>query len=135
MRPDIVAVEHVLKALADATRLRLLGLLLAGEVCVCDLHDSLRLPQSKVSRHLAYLRKAGLVDTRRKGLWVYYRLADAPDPVVRTIRDAVAHALGHLEAPKKDRKRLEKRTGCSVAAACGPGELACCVPASPERPV
>ena len=135
MKQDVAAVETVLKALADATRLRLLGLLIAGEVCVCDLHDSLRLPQSKVSRHLAYLRKTGLVDTRRKGLWVYYRLADAPDPVVRTVRDAVMHALGHLEAPKKDRKRLEKRTGCGTTDACGPGEFACCVPDAPGRPV
>ncbi len=135
MKQDVAAVEAVLKALADATRLRLLGLLIAGEVCVCDLHDSLRLPQSKVSRHLAYLRKAGLVDTRRKGLWVYYRLADAPDPIVRTIRDAVTHALGHLEAPKKDRKRLEKKTGCCVDDACGPGEFACCITDAPARPV
>ena len=135
MKQDVAAVELVLKALADATRLRLLGLLIAGEVCVCDLHDSLRLPQSKVSRHLAYLRKAGLVDTRREGLWVYYRLADAPDPIVRTIRDAVTHTLGHLEAPMKDRKRLEKRTGCCAAEACGPGAFACCVPDAPGRPV
>lgn len=134
MKQDVAAVERVLKALADATRLRLLGLLIAGEVCVCDLHDSLRLPQSKVSRHLAYLRKAGLVDTRREGLWVYYRLADAPDPVVRTIRDAVTHALGHLDAPQKDRKRLERKTGCCVDDACGPGAFACCMPALPSRP-
>ena len=126
MRQDVAAVETVLKALADATRLRILGLLAAGEVCVCDLHDSLRLPQSKVSRHLAYLRRADLVTTRRKGQWVYYRLADGPDPVVRTIRDAVVHALGHLEAPKSDRKRLQKRTGCEVGDGCVPGDFACC---------
>lgn len=135
MKQDVTAVETVLKALADATRLRLLGLLAAGEVCVCDLHDSLRLPQPKVSRHLAYLRKAGLVETRRTGLWVYYRLAEGPDPVVRTLRDAVVHALGHLDAPKKDRKRLEKKTGCAVPGTCGPDVLACCAPAGRVRPV
>ncbi len=135
MKQDVTAIESVLKALADATRLRLLGLLIGGEVCVCDLHDSLRLPQSKVSRHLAYLRRAGLVETRRKGQWIYYRLAEAPDPVVRTIRDAVVHALGHLDAPKKDRKRLEKRTGCCLPEACGPGDAACCVPVERSRPV
>ena len=135
MKQDVTAVETVLKALADATRLRLLGLLAAGEVCVCDLHDSLRLPQPKVSRHLAYLRKAGLVETRRTGLWVYYRLAEGPDPVVRTLRDAVVHALGHLDAPKKDRKRLEKKTGCAAPGTCGPDGLACCAPAGRARPV
>jgi ArsR family transcriptional regulator len=135
MKQDVTAIESVLKALADATRLRLLGLLIGGEVCVCDLHDSLRLPQSKVSRHLAYLRRAGLVETRRKGQWIYYRLAEAPDPVVRTIRDAVVHALGHLDAPKRDRKRLEKRTGCCLPEACAPGDTACCLPAEPGRPV
>ena len=62
------------QALGDATRLRILGLLLSGEVCVCHIHESLRIPQPKVSRHLAYLRRSGLVDTRRDGLWVFYRL-------------------------------------------------------------
>ncbi len=135
MKQDLAALETVLKALADVTRLRLLGLLMAGEVCVCDLHDSLRLPQSKVSRHLAYLRKAGLVETRREGLWVHYRLADAPDPVVRVIRDAVAHALGHVDALRKDRQRLEQRTGCCVPEAGAPGGAACFAPAPPRRPV
>jgi len=129
MQQDLMRIETVLKALADATRLRLLGLLIAGEVCVCDLHDSLRLPQAKVSRHLAYLRKAGLVDTRRKGQWIYYRLSDAPDPVLRTLRDAVVHAIGHLDSPKKDWKRLEKKTGCCTPEMCAPGDLACCAPA------
>lgn len=135
MKQDVTTLERVLKALADATRLRLLGLLLAGEVCVCDLHDSLRLPQSKVSRHLAYLRRAGLVDTRRKGVWVYYRLSARPDPVVRAIRDAVAHALGHVDALKKDRKRLEQRTGCAPGESCAPGDPACCAPVRPARSV
>ena len=69
--------ETLFKALADATRLRILGLLLTGEVCVCHIHESLKIPQPKASRHLAYLRRAGLVETRREGLWVHYRLGDA----------------------------------------------------------
>src|SRR5581483_2236938 len=63
--------ETLFKALADETRLRILGLLLSGEVCVCDIHESLKIPQPKASRHLAYLRRAGLVDTRREGLWIH----------------------------------------------------------------
>ena len=74
MTKQLVQMESLFKALADATRLRILGLLLAGEVCVCDIHESLKIPQSKASRHLAYLRRSGLVETRREGLWIHYRM-------------------------------------------------------------
>src|SRR6187455_2535597 len=97
MTKPLTELERLFKALADETRLRILGLLLTGEVCVCHIHESLRISQSKASRHLAYLRRAGLVETRRDGLWVYYRLAEAPDPVVAAVKQAVTHALGHLE--------------------------------------
>ena len=112
----LTQLEHLFKALADATRLRILGLLLTGEVCVCHIHESLRIPQSKASRHLAYLRRTGLVDTRRQGLWIYYRLSDTSDPIVGTIRQAVAHALGHIEAVQRDANRLQKKTGCCLPA-------------------
>ena len=127
MDPQIIAMERLFQALADGTRLRILGLLLAGEVCVCDLHQSLRIPQPKASRHLAYLRRAGLVDARREGLWMHYRLSDAGDALQRTIRDAVIHALGHIEAVRKDAQRLEQKTGCCVPASAGsPPVFACC---------
>ena len=112
MDRQLAAVAKLFQALADPTRLRILGLLLTGEVCVCDIHESLRIPQPKASRHLAYLRRAGLVDGRREGLWVHYRLADAPDAIAATIRQAVAHALGHLESVRRDGERLQKKTGC-----------------------
>jgi ArsR family transcriptional regulator, arsenate/arsenite/antimonite-responsive transcriptional repressor len=117
--------ERLLKALGDATRLRIVGLLLTGEVCVCHIHESLRLPQPKISRHLAYLRRAGLVDTRRDGVWIYYRLATTADPILRTIREAVVHALGHVESIRRDAERLRQKTGCCVPAA-GQLSLACC---------
>src|SRR5262249_48761667 len=100
--------------LADATRLRILGLLLTGEVCVCDIHESLRIPQSKASRHLAYLRRSGLVETRREGLWIHYRLGTLADPVLAVMGDAVRHALTHIETVQRDGKRLKQRTGCCV---------------------
>ncbi len=66
------------KALADETRLRILALLLSeGELCVCDIIASLKLPQSTTSRHLAHLRKAGWVNDRRCGLWIYYSIRDS----------------------------------------------------------
>jgi len=129
----IADMERLFKALADATRLRILGLLLTGEVCVCHIHESLKIPQPKASRHLAYLRNAGLVETRRDGLWINYRMATLADPVLGAISDAVRHALTHVDLVRKDADRLEKRTGCCLPA---PGEVtttACCEPAAAHR--
>ncbi len=125
MKMRLTAMETLFKALADATRLRILGLLLTGEVCVCHIHESLKIPQPKASRHLAYLRKAGLVDARREGLWMHYRLADLPDPLLQSIADTVRHALTHLDAVHKDAGRLQKKTGCCLPAA-EPSGLPCC---------
>jgi len=117
--------EALFKALADATRLRILGLLLTGEVCVCDIHESLKVPQPKASRHLAYLRRSGLVETRRDGLWIHYRLARLPNPVLAAIGDAVRHALTHVDSVHRDGERLRKRTGCCVPA---PGDVEATAP-------
>jgi ArsR family transcriptional regulator, arsenate/arsenite/antimonite-responsive transcriptional repressor len=114
MTRQLSEVEALFKALADATRLRILALLLTGEVCVCDIHESLRIPQSKASRHLAYLRRAGLVETRRDGLWIHYRMARSSDSVLAAIGDAVRHALTHIDIVHRDAARLRKRTGCRV---------------------
>jgi ArsR family transcriptional regulator len=129
MTSTVADMEGVFKALADATRLRILGLLLTGEVCVCDIHESLRMPQPKVSRHLAYLRRAGLVETRRAGLWIHYRIGTVADPVLAAIVDAVRHALAHTDTVRRDAERLRKRTGCCVPS---PHDVAargaCCSP-------
>jgi ArsR family transcriptional regulator, arsenate/arsenite/antimonite-responsive transcriptional repressor len=102
--------------------------LLTGEVCVCDIHESLRIPQPKASRHLAYLRQAGLVETRRDGLWIHYRLAKLADPVLTAIVDAVRHALTHTETVQRDAERLQKRTGCCVPGPSDVAGMACCAP-------
>jgi len=128
MAKRLVEMEALFKALGDATRLRILGLLLTGEVCVCDIHESLKIPQSKASRHLAYLRRSGLVETRREGLWVHYRLGNLSDPVLGAIGDAVRHALTHIDTVHRDGERLQKKTGCCVPT---PGDVAgvsCCAP-------
>ena len=73
-------IAHIYKALADETRLRILALLLSeGELCVCNIIAALKLPQSTVSRHLAYLRKTEWVNDRRSGLWIYYSLRSGDD--------------------------------------------------------
>ncbi|MCU1384397.1 MAG: transcriptional regulator, ArsR family [Acidobacteria bacterium] len=117
MSKQLVAMETLFKALADSTRLRILGVLLTGEVCVCHIHESLKITQPKASRHLAYLRRSGLVDTRRDGLWIHYRMAAVPDPVLAAISDAVRHALTRVDVVHRDTERLRKRTGCCVPAA------------------
>jgi ArsR family transcriptional regulator, arsenate/arsenite/antimonite-responsive transcriptional repressor len=126
MNKKLTEMETVFKALADTTRLRILGLLLTGEVCVCHIHESLRISQPKASRHLAYLRKAGLVGTRRDGLWVHYRMAALPDVVLDTVQRTVAHALRHIDSVSKDIARLEKLTGCCLPAETGAKAYACC---------
>jgi ArsR family transcriptional regulator len=131
---DIGALESLFGALADRTRLRILGLLAGGEVCVCDIHETLKIPQPRASRHLAYLRRAGLVEARKQGLWVHYRLAPAADRVAQMIVEAVEHALGHLPAIARDRARLEKKTGCCAPRQDGaPVRFACCTPAPKPR--
>jgi len=114
MAKQLIQMEGLFRALADATRLRILGLLLTGEVCVCDIHESLKIPQPKASRHLAYLRRSGLVETRREGLWIHYRLGTLADPVLAAIGDAVRHGLTHIDTVQRDAERLQKRTGCCV---------------------
>ena len=133
MTTSLNAMEDLFKALADATRLRILGLLLTGEVCVCHLHETLKVPQPKASRHLAYLRQAGLVTTRRDGLWVHYRIANLPDGVLETIAESVRHALAHTDVVRRDAERLQKRNGCCVPVALEGSGPSCCGDEAPRR--
>lgn len=96
---DLARVEELFKGLADGTRLRILAMLAQGEVCVCEIHEGLGVPQPTASRHLAYLRRVGLVEGRRQGLWVYYRLAEPTDPILQTILGTVTHCLEHVVSP------------------------------------
>jgi ArsR family transcriptional regulator len=127
MATQLFEMEGLFKALADVTRLRILGLLLTGEVCVCHIHESLRISQPKASRHLAYLRRSGLVTTRRDGLWIHYRTATLPDPVLETISAAVQHGLTHMKTLHRDVERLHRKTGCCLPARSDRTRLPCCV--------
>src|SRR5262245_23775278 len=101
------------RALSDETRLRILALLGDGEICVCHIHGGLRSPQPTISRHLAYLRKAGLVEARRDGSWMYYRLAVLKSPVLNEVFHAALHALSHAEVTASDAIRLRKTLAAS----------------------
>jgi ArsR family transcriptional regulator len=83
-----------LKALADETRLQMLALLAEhGELCACDFEHTLEITQSKASRHLRYLYHAGLVDERRQGMWIHYRLADDLEAALPAIVTSARNAL------------------------------------------
>ena len=84
---------HLFAALADNTRLRLLNLMAGREVCVCYFVEILRQGQPKISRHLAYLRKAGMVSARREGKWMHYRITPPADPAAAAILDATLASL------------------------------------------
>ena len=98
--------ELIFRALSDRTRLRIVNLLQSGELCVCDLVSILDVPQPTASRHLAYLRRAGLVVARKDGHWNYYRLADAAGSFHEKLLECVAHAGDETPQLARDRDRL-----------------------------
>ena len=103
-------------ALADPTRLRLLNLIAGREVCVCYFVEILRQGQPKISRHLAYLRKAGIVAARREGKWMHYRIVPQADEAAASILTAVLASLGNDKQMQADRTKLER-------ACCAPQKL------------
>ncbi|MCA1622061.1 MAG: metalloregulator ArsR/SmtB family transcription factor [Acidobacteria bacterium] len=98
--------ELLFRALADRTRLRLLNLMAAGEVCVCFFVEVLGESQPKISRHLAYLRRAGVVAARREGKWMHYRVATPVDPHAARVFAEVLAWLGEEQGMRKDRARM-----------------------------
>jgi ArsR family transcriptional regulator len=102
------SIALLFKALADRTRLRLINLIGEDEVCVCFFVEVLKLNQPKISRHLAYLRRAGVVSARREGKWIHYRLVEPPDTHAANIFREVRAGLANDPAMKSDRARLEK---------------------------
>lgn len=126
-KASIDLLEDTFKALADRTRLRILGLLGNNEVCVCHIHDSLGLPQPTVSRHLAYLRRTGLVTTRRDGVWVHYRVSTSLAPEIRQVLEASVEALARLTTTAKDRAHFDKAFGSLYVIPADAGG-ACCAP-------
>lgn len=124
---DVDDVARVCAALADPTRLRILALLQQGEVCVCDIHGSLDVPQPTASRHLAYLRRHGLVVGRKDGLWVHYRLADDLLQAIQRAVDAVLHCVRHAQQAQDDGRHLARATGRRIVLTPVP-TAGCCAP-------
>lgn len=96
------------KTLSDPTRLRLLNLLAEDETCVCELTDTLRVVQPKVSRHLARLKGAGLVEAQRSGKWMHYRWAQHGDPLVRHVLSGLREWMAKDDRMNGERLRHRK---------------------------
>ena len=121
--------EAFFKALADRTRLRLLNLMRDDEVCVCFFVEILKTNQPKISRHLAYMRRAGIVAARRDGNWMHYRIEEPPDAeAAQVLRNTLAWLANDVEM-QRDRDRLERvccapRLPVSIQGAPRPSSLA-----------
>ncbi len=119
------------RAFSDRTRLRILSLLQGGECCVGDIAAILRLEQPTASRHLAYLRRAGLVRVRKDGLWSHYALAPAEAPFHAKLLECLACCFQEVPQVRADQARARKlkaRGGCcpgSVADGCSPESRGC----------
>jgi ArsR family transcriptional regulator len=114
-RAESVDLAGLFAALADPTRLRLLNLMAGREVCVCYFVEILRQGQPKISRHLAYLRRAGLVAARREGKWMHYRVVTPTDGASASVLETVLASLSRDKRMQLDRTRLDR---------------ACCAPQS-----
>jgi len=101
-------IEDLFKALADRTRLRLISLLGDSEVCVCFLVAILKISQPKISRHLAYLRRAKIVAARRDGKWMHYRLTEPPDEHAARIFRELRLSLSEHPEFQRDREKLQQ---------------------------
>lgn len=108
--------DKLFRALADSTRLRLLNLMSEQEICVCYFIEVIGAPQPKISRHLAYLRKAGVVASRREGKWMHYRLTMPQDSHAASILKSTIAALRADKQMQRDCERLDR-------ACCGPRSL------------
>lgn len=111
-----IPLDQLFRALADPTRLRLINLMSEQEVCVCYFIEVIGAPQPKISRHLAYLRKAGLVSARRDGKWMHYRLTIPLDRYAASIVKSTIQVLRQDKEMQRDREHLNR-------ACCGPKSL------------
>ena len=113
------AVLAVTKALADATRLRILLALRQRELCACQITELFGLAPSTMSKHFGLLRQAGLVQSRKAGRWVFYRLPGDPlPPLTREALTWVRRALAHDPRIQADRRNLQRVLGCDPALLC-----------------
>jgi len=115
-KENAIPLDQLFRALADRTRLRLIHLMSEQEICVCYFIEVIGAPQPKISRHLAYLRRAGIVAARREGKWMHYRLTMPHDSHAASILKSTLEALRQDKQMQRDYERLN-------CACCGPKSL------------
>jgi len=108
---DVRPSSRLFRALGDETRLRIVALLAHGELCVCHVEQALDLSQPNASRQLGILKMAGVVDSRRGGTWVYYRIAEQEHEAVHAVLALLTGSLSTRRALKTDLVRLRKSCG------------------------
>jgi len=111
-------VDIMFRAFSDRTRLRILNMLRSGETCVCDLVEVLAVPQPKVSRHLAYLRRAGLVVGRKDGFWMHYSLTASKSEFHQSLLNCLACCFTSVPELAKDVEKLGRTNTCSTDECC-----------------
>lgn len=110
---DVLPISQLCRALGDDTRVRIVALLTHGELCSCHVEQALSLSQPNASRHLAILKTAGLIEGRREGTWVYYKLAAQADPARKKLLAAIIKSFEGHDRLAKDVERLRKAKGPS----------------------
>lgn len=115
---EVDDLDALFKGFADPTRLRVLNLLAAGELCVCDIVEILELPQPAVSRHLAYLRRMGLVEATREWKFAHYRLAEPRNAVHRNLMNCVRSCFIGVTSLDAERSQAVTRVAARAAAPC-----------------
>src|ERR1041384_8432951 len=118
LRPALTVLDALFKGFADPTRIRILKVLAAGELCVCDIVALLGLAQPTVSRHLAYLRRTGLVAARPELRFTYYRLAEPQDVVHRNLISCVRRGFRGITSLDRERAAAESRGTGRTATPC-----------------
>lgn len=103
---EVRSLSRMFKALGDENRVRIVALLSHGELCVCHLEEALGMAQPTVSRQLSVLRSAGIVDSRRRGNWIYYRLAEQTDSTCKRQLQGLARGFAKEDVLRRDVERL-----------------------------
>jgi ArsR family transcriptional regulator len=108
---DVRPLTKLFRALGDETRVRIVALLVHGELCVCHLEQALGLSQPNCSRQLGILKSAGIVDSRRDGTWVYYRIIEQEHDSVTNVLEVLSKTFGSEKALRADHVRLKRTCG------------------------
>lgn len=108
---DVRPLTKLFRALGDETRIRIVALLSHGELCVCHVESALAISQPNCSRQLGILKSAGVVDSRREGTWVYYRIVEQEVASVENVLGVLAKTFGAERALRLDHARLKKNCG------------------------